>query len=110
MLTNGFLLLEEIAGESLVFLPHLRKAEDGIATKVKRLAAAGVTYPETDFEKAVVWCEQKTGKTFAPSQREAFKTTLTSRAVTITGGPGVGKTVNKAQQLRPEGVHGASDL
>ena len=74
MLTNGFLLLEEIAGESLVFLPHLRKAEDGIATKVKRLAAAGVTYPETDFEKAVVWCEQKTGMTLAPSQREAFKT------------------------------------
>jgi hypothetical protein len=42
MLTNGSLQLEEIDGEPLVFLPHLRKAEDGIATKVKRLAAAGV--------------------------------------------------------------------
>jgi exodeoxyribonuclease V alpha subunit len=92
MLTSGTLLQEEIDGEPLVFLPHLRKAEDGIATKVKRLATAGVTYPKIDFEKAVAWCEKKTGKTLAPSQREALKTTLTSRTVIITGGPGVGKT------------------
>ena len=46
MLTSGFLLLEEIDGEPLVFLPHLRKAEDGIATKIKRLATAGVDLPE----------------------------------------------------------------
>src|ERR1022692_2232465 len=92
MLTAGFLLLEEIDGEPLIFLPHLRKAEDGIATKVKRLATAGGTYPEIDFEKAVAWCETKTGKTLAPSQREALKTVLTSRVAVITGGPGVGKT------------------
>ncbi len=92
MLTSGSLLLEEIEGEPLVFLPHLRKAEDGIATKIKRLAAAGITYPRIDFEKAVAWCETKTGKTLAPSQREALKTALTSRVVIITGGPGVGKT------------------
>lgn len=92
MLTSGFLLLEEIDGEPLVFLPHLRKAEDGIATKIKRLAAAGPVYPKIEFEKAVAWCEKKTGKTLAPSQREALKTVLTSRAAIITGGPGVGKT------------------
>jgi exodeoxyribonuclease V alpha subunit len=92
MLTGGLLLLEEIDGEPLVFLPHLRKAEDGIARKIKRLAAAGVAYPKIDFERAVAWCEKKTGKTLAPSQREALKTALTSRAVIITGGPGVGKT------------------
>jgi exodeoxyribonuclease V alpha subunit len=92
MLTGGFLLLEEIDGEPLIFLPHLRKAEDGIATKVKRLATAGVTYPKIEFEKAVAWCEEKTGKTLAPSQREALKTVLTSRVAIITGGPGLGKT------------------
>src|ERR1035438_656002 len=37
MLTNGSLLLEEIDNEPLVFLPHLRKAEDGIATRIRRL-------------------------------------------------------------------------
>jgi exodeoxyribonuclease V alpha subunit len=92
MLTSGSLLLEEIEGEPLVFLPHLRKAEDGIATKVERLATAGVNYPKIDFEKAVAWCEKKTGKILAPSQQEALKTALTSRVAIITGGPGVGKT------------------
>jgi exodeoxyribonuclease V alpha subunit len=92
MLTNGFLLLEEVDGEPLIFLPHLRKAEDGIATKIKRLSTAGVIYPKIDFEKAATWVEKKTGKTLAPSQREALKTTLTSRVAVITGGPGVGKT------------------
>ena len=92
MLSSGSLQLEEIDDEPLIFLPHLRKAEDGIATKVKRLATAGVTYPKIDFEKAVAWCERKTGRTLAPSQQEALKTALTSRVAIITGGPGVGKT------------------
>jgi exodeoxyribonuclease V alpha subunit len=70
----------------------LRKAEDGIARKIKRLCATGVAYPKIDFEKAVAWCEKKTGKVLAPSQREALRTALTSRVVIITGGPGVGKT------------------
>src|ERR1700751_3909098 len=42
--------------------------------------------------KAVAWCERQTGKTLAPSQREALKTVLKNRVVVITGGPGVGKT------------------
>jgi len=92
MLTSGSLVLEEIDDEPLIFLPHLRRAEEGIAAKIKRLAAAAPVYPQIDFEKAVAWCEQRTGKTLAPSQREALKTVLTSRAAIITGGPGVGKT------------------
>ena len=35
MLTSGSLLLEEIDGEPLIFLPHLRKAEEGIAARIK---------------------------------------------------------------------------
>ena len=92
MLTSGFLLLDEIDGEPLVFLPHMRKAEDGIAIRIKDLAAAPVNYPEIDMAKALLWCEERTGKALAPSQREALKTALTNRAVIITGGPGVGKT------------------
>jgi len=92
MLTSGYLLLEDIDGEPLIFLPHLRKAEEAIAAKFKHLAEAETLYPAIDFEKAVAWCEQRTGKTLAPSQREALKTVLTNRVVIITGGPGVGKT------------------
>ena len=39
-----------------------------------------------------MWCQQKTGKELAPSQRDALKLALTSRALVITGGPGTGKT------------------
>jgi exodeoxyribonuclease V alpha subunit len=92
MLTSGQLLLEDIDGEPLVFMPHLRKAEEAIAAKFKQLATAETIYPAIDFEKAVAWCEQRTEKTLAPSQREALKTVLTNRVVIITGGPGVGKT------------------
>src|ERR1022692_1595425 len=92
MLTSGSLLLEEIEGDALIFLPHLRKAEEGIAARIKNLAEAEPIYPPIDFEKAVAWCEQRTGKTLAPSQREALKTVLSNRVVVITGGPGVGKT------------------
>jgi len=84
--------LEEIDGESLIFMPHLRRAEQGIAAKIKGLAGMTTVYPAIDFEKAVGWCEKRTGKTFAPSQYEALRTVFAKRVVVITGGPGVGKT------------------
>ena len=68
-------------------LPHLRKAEEGIAARIKSLAGAETIYPPIDFEKAVAWCERRAGKTLAPSQREALKTVLANRIVVITGGP-----------------------
>ena len=91
MLTSGSLLLEEIGGEPLIFLPHLRRAVEGSAARIKSLAEAELIYPPIDFEKAVAWCERRTGKTLAPGQREALKTVLANRVVIITGGPGVAR-------------------
>ena len=107
MLTSGWLLLEEIDGEPLIFLPHLRRAEEGIAAKLRSLAGMTLLYPAIDFDKAVAWCERRTGKRLAPSQREALKMVLGNRVVVITGGPGVGKTtlVNSILMiLRAKGV------
>ena len=73
-------------------MPHLRRVEEGIAAKVKSLVEMAPLYPPIDFEKAVAWCEKRTFKILAPSQREALKTVLANRVVVITGGPGVGKT------------------
>jgi exodeoxyribonuclease V alpha subunit len=87
MLTSGTLLLEEIDGEPLIFMPHLRRAEDGIAAKIRRLATAEVPYPAIDVEKAIAWCEQRTGKTLAPSQREALKTVLTIESQSLRAAP-----------------------
>jgi exodeoxyribonuclease V alpha subunit len=92
MITSGALLFETVDGESLAFMPHLRYAEQGIAERVHALAVAESTYPAIQFDNAVAWCEGKTGKVLAASQREALLTVLTNRVAIITGGPGVGKT------------------
>jgi exodeoxyribonuclease V alpha subunit len=91
-LASKDLVKETISGQELIFLPHLRRAEEIIAGRIRSLAAAPSAFPAIDFEKAVGWCQEKTGKELAPSQREALKLALSSRALVITGGPGVGKT------------------
>ena len=91
-LANKDLVQETVDNQELIFLPHLKRAEENIAARVRNLVQAPSTFPGIDFEKAVVWCQEKTRKELAPSQREALKLALASRALIITGGPGVGKT------------------
>ena len=91
-LANQDLVREIIGGQELIFLPKLKRAEEIIAARVRNLAGLQPAFPIIDFDKAVVWCQAKTGKALAPSQRDALKLALTSRALIITGGPGVGKT------------------
>ena len=83
---------DQIGGEQFVFLPHLKRAEEVIAERIKRLCASGPGYPPIDVAKATAWCEQKTGKILAPTQRLALQEALTRRILVVTGGPGVGKT------------------
>ena len=91
-LAGGELVREAIAGLDLVFLPRLQHAEEVIAGRMKHLCRAPSALPPIDFEKAIEWCQKKTGKELAPSQRNAVRLALASRALVITGGPGVGKT------------------
>ena len=91
-LASKDLVKETISGQELIFLPHLKRAEEIIADRIRRLAGSPSAFPAIDFDKAVEWCQGKTNKQLAPSQREALKLALSSRALVITGGPGVGKT------------------
>jgi hypothetical protein len=88
-LASGELVQENIAGQELLFLPSLKRAEEVIAARIKRLCASPANYPPIDVDKAVEWCQRKTGKELAPSQRRALEQALASRALVITGGPGV---------------------
>jgi exodeoxyribonuclease V alpha subunit len=92
MVTKGDFILERIGAEDLVFLPYLARAEREIAQRIVQLSRSIPAFPAVDFEKAVVWCEKRTGKHLAPSQREALRQVLGHRLSVITGGPGVGKT------------------
>lgn len=91
-LAQGDLVRETIGGQELIFLPHLQRAEEIIAARVRVLGASPPVFPAIDFDKAMGWCRQKTGKELAPSQQTALRLALSSRALVITGGPGVGKT------------------
>ena len=88
-MADGELAQENIAGTELMFLPALKRAEENIAGRIQNLAAQPPNYPVVDFEKAVSWCQEKTGKELAPSQREALKQALTNRMTHIanTGRP-----------------------
>ena len=83
---------EVVLDQGLIYLPALRKAEAEIASRLLDLASRPASYPDIDFDKAVAWVQEKTGKELAASQAEALRTAITSRVLVITGGPGVGKT------------------
>ena len=63
-----------------------------IAERLLCIAAGKLPWPRIDVEGVLPWVERKTGLSLAPSQAEAVRLALTSKAVVITGGPGVGKT------------------
>lgn len=89
---SGEVIVEIVEGEPLVFTPSLKRAEETIAQRLKALARGRPAYPSIDVEKALAWCEQRTGKRLATRQREALGLAATQRLLVITGGPGVGKT------------------
>jgi exodeoxyribonuclease V alpha subunit len=91
-LAEGELVRETVNEQPFIFIPALQRAERTIAARVLELGAAPSNKPAINFDKAVDWCEQRTGKTLAPSQRQALRKALEHRALIITGGPGVGKT------------------
>ena len=91
-LSRGELVPEHVGGLDLVFLPHLQRAEEGIAARIQFLRDAAPNFPPIDLEKAVAWCQTRTGKELAPSQQAALRQAISSRVLIITGGPGVGKT------------------
>jgi exodeoxyribonuclease V alpha subunit len=63
-----------------------------IAERLMRLAVGKLPWPAIDPALALPWIEARTGLALAPSQAEAIRLALTSKALVVTGGPGVGKT------------------
>jgi exodeoxyribonuclease V alpha subunit len=92
LLVDREVVEDRVTGEPLIFLPALQAAEVGITERIHALAAQPPSYPVIDIDKAITWCEQKTGTRLATSQRTAIVQALASRVLVITGGPGVGKT------------------
>jgi exodeoxyribonuclease V alpha subunit len=92
MMTQREVVPEMIDGRELMFPPHLLKAEENIAARLRQLLAQPGGYPPIDVNKALSWAEQHTQKSLAPGQEAAVRAALANRVLIITGGPGVGKT------------------
>src|SRR5262249_36528356 len=75
-----------------VFLAGLHRAERTIADRLTLLASGLLPWPWIDPDKALPWVEKRIGLALAESQVAAIRLALTSKALVITGGPGVGKT------------------
>ncbi|MGH6814126.1 MAG: SF1B family DNA helicase RecD2, partial [Hyphomicrobiaceae bacterium] len=93
-------IIENVGETRCVFLPHLRHAEDTIATFLGRLRAGTPPWPAIDPEKALPWVETRLGVSLAPGQKDAIRSALTSKVLVVTGGPGVGKTTLVRSILR----------
>ena len=94
MLGLGDLVKEDPGGtgRELVFLPHLKYAEEVVAARLRYFSQKPAEYPPIDIAAALGWVEKKTGKSLGGEQRLAVAEALARRVLVITGGPGVGKT------------------
>jgi exodeoxyribonuclease V alpha subunit len=81
-----------LGDQPVLYLPHLRAAEQSITQSISALVASPPDYPPMDFDEVIRWAAEQTGKSLAESQQRAVIAALQNRCLIITGGPGVGKT------------------
>ena len=91
-LADGTVTADDVGNVGCIFLTGLYMAERDIAEQLKRIRTGPLPWPAIDADKALPWIEQKTDLALAASQAEAIRLALRSKAMVITGGPGVGKT------------------
>ena len=85
-------IVDTVGGTVCVFLGGLYRAEQAVAERLRRLVDGPLPWANIDPEKALPWIARKIGLTLAESQVAAIRLALRSKALVITGGPGVGKT------------------
>ena len=91
-LSEGTVIADTVGEMACTFLGGLYRAEQVIADRILRLVNGTLPWPFIDPAKALPWIEQKTGLALAEAQIAAIRLSLLSKALVITGGPGVGKT------------------
>ena len=109
-LAAGNVVADRVDETPCVFLAGLYRAEHGIADRMYCIASGPLPWPPIDPDKALPWIEQRIGLTLAPSQSTAIRLALSSKALVVTGGPGVGKTTIVNAILRILVAKGASLL
>ncbi len=102
---------EEFAGESIVMLPRLARAETTIALGMVAMARTAPWWnarTESARQAAVDAAQQRCKIVLSASQRAAVDMALTHRVLLVTGGPGCGKTTTTRVILEALDTFGAS--
>ncbi|HEY3275233.1 MAG TPA: ATP-dependent RecD-like DNA helicase [Syntrophorhabdaceae bacterium] len=75
-----------------VYLVQFHVSETGIATRLKAL----MEYPKQlrliNLDQAMGWVQKELSIGLSPQQEEAVRTSVNSKVMVVTGGPGTGKT------------------
>ena len=74
-----------------ICLPDLLSAETDIAARLWELSRHPVPLPP-DVDRSIEILERAQGFAYAPEQRLAIRTAMSSSVMVLTGGPGTGKT------------------
>ncbi|MDP2948316.1 MAG: AAA family ATPase, partial [Chloroflexota bacterium] len=85
-------VVEDMDGQTAVYLKPLHMAEVNAASGLKVLLASHKKPLRIDVEAAIEWAQKKTGMDLAELQKEAIRKAIAGKVVVITGGPGTGKT------------------
>ncbi len=86
-------MVEELSGMRRCYFPRrIYRAELEIAGRLRKLAGSAPPWPAIGALEAINGVERRERIEFAPSQRSAIRKALESKALIVTGGPGVGKT------------------
>lgn len=89
----GRVVIEEMLdGRRVLFEPSLHRAESRVAARLAALAGERPRWSKVDPAEAVAVAEEESGIGLDATQRRAIDLALRSKAVVVTGGPGVGKT------------------
>jgi exodeoxyribonuclease V alpha subunit len=89
---EGEIVREPGGDEPWLYLKPLFLAELGVARSVSQLRVGLHPLRGIDVESALTSVEKRMGLQLAPGQHDALRQVATSKALVVTGGPGVGKT------------------
>ena len=93
-----------VDSHSAIYLAPFYYAELGVANQFLRILASGedtaTPTASADILASLTQLESEMRIRFAPQQREAIHTALTTRAMILTGGPGTGKTTTTVGMIR----------
>ncbi|MBA4417221.1 MAG: ATP-dependent RecD-like DNA helicase [Syntrophus sp. (in: bacteria)] len=75
-----------------VYLAKFHVSELGIASRIKTLLAFPKQLKLINLDQAIEWVQKDLKIAFSPQQVAAVKTSVNSKVMVVTGGPGTGKT------------------